>query len=73
MTRPPILSEIQSQPSPIPTLNLIPPPTTLISQTLARYKEKQPENEVVESTTIVVENAGEPAPFQVPVEPEDLV
>jgi hypothetical protein len=60
-------------PMPVPTLNLIPPPTTLISQTLARYKEKQVETEQVDSSTTIVENVSEPAPFQVPVEPEDLV
>ncbi len=58
-------------PAPIPVLNLIPPPTTLISQTLARYKEKFPE--AVDSEVVVIEESTSPTSFQVPLEPEDLV
>lgn len=54
-----------------PVLNLIPPPTTLISQTLARYKEKPQETEVPPAI-IVEENFNQPS-FETPLEPEDLV
>jgi hypothetical protein len=70
--------------APIPTINLIPPPTTLISQTLARYKEKEvqadssemnkEENAVVEQApVIVIEEKKEERSFEIPLEPEDLV
>jgi hypothetical protein len=55
----------------VPTLNLIPPPTTLISQTLARYKEKP--QEIEPSPTIIVEENFEKQSFEPPLEPEDLV
>lgn len=68
----------------IPTLNLIPPPTTLISQTLARYKEKELQSEAIESVAaqshstesvpvIVIEEKKEERSFEIPLEPEDLV
>lgn len=71
-------SGLEQPVAPIPTLNLIPPPPTLISQTLARYKEKQPEqqaSEGVESTSgsVVVEDANQQSSYQAPLEPEDLV
>lgn len=55
----------------VPTLNLIPPPPTLISQTLARYKDKA--QEVEASPAIVVEDNFEKQSFEPPLEPEDLV
>lgn len=61
-----------SMPMLIPTLNLIPPPTTLISQTLARYKEKQPELEAPVQLPIV-EEVSENKTVDIPLEPEDLV
>ena len=71
--------EIVTQAVPLPVIHLIPPPTTLISQTLARYKEKEPmtesENsqEVSSEPVIVIEDKKEERSFEVPLEPEDLV
>jgi hypothetical protein len=65
--------EESSGPMVIPTLNLIPPPTTLISQTLARYKEKYPQMENSDNNTVVVEEPSESSSFETPLEPEDLV
>lgn len=68
-----LLDNVSPQPSiQIPTLNLIPPPTTLISQTLARYKEKLPEQEASNESPIV-EEVDERKSVDVTLEPEDLV
>lgn len=56
----------------IPTLNLIPPPTTLISQTLARYKEKQADVESVVAE-VEVQEVQESLPSESQLGPEDLV
>jgi hypothetical protein len=70
---------IVTQSAPIPTIHLIPPPTTLISQTLARYKEKEPSSEgensqdIASEPVIVIEEKKEERSFEVPLEPEDLV
>lgn len=66
-----VTTEEMSHANVIPTLNLIPPPTTLISQTLARYKEKPQEAE--QNPTIVIEENFEQQTFEPPLEPEDLV
>jgi hypothetical protein len=66
-------NESSQAPMPIPTLNLIPPPTTLISQTLARYKDKQQDIGPIESISIVVEESSNSPSLKEPLEPEDLV
>lgn len=65
-----VQAEENNQPI-VPTLNLIPPPPTLISQTLARYKDKTLDAEA--NPTIVVEDNFDKQSFEPPLEPEDLV
>jgi len=63
----------ESSQAPIPTINLIPPPTTLISQTLARYKDKPQDSTPVDAGAIIVEDNTTTTSLELPLEPEDLV